>query len=461
MKKLLKNKKFVLYAALILVVVLMWVCGSLNTTKSSASYRSTISSTDGAKVAKWSILSTDKDISTLNLEVGFKEKVSNTDSGKSGDWFLDLENASEVNAMLDPESKVILELHHDTFTGLTNQDWNFLGSVNPLKFTVSLYNGNIDDVVKYESTTGNTISYTEYQALTSSQSNYTLTVDESKILGVVLDTSTKPSFTSSEIVNGKMVYKIEIKFSDIFQDSTAIKNLIFGMGTSQENKVLRLSWTIVDTSIVNDTVQNDNTSVIVVKDDDALDNLTKEEGYTYIVTATNKKYQWNGTSLVEVLYYLRYELSTIPGATRPSTYASSNVGKSYIAEGTDPDGYSVDFGTDKEVFYINEIPCDFAEYFLFSRGEPTFTFGSLIKKYKNLSADDRTSINARTVVNTGTGTATTSESYDNLKAYIEKLELPQYDIFQKEYVAFTSGSIYLSYGLTCKIKFELKVTQVD
>lgn len=417
MKKLLKNKKFVLYAALILVVVLMWVCGSLNTTKSSASYRSTISSNESsAKVAKWNIISVDKDGSVMDLEVGFKEKISDTEAGKSGEWFLELKNASEVSAMIDSESKIILELHHDTFTGKSQDNWDFLGTKNPLRFIVEFYDKPISEVVTKDSN-GDTVLIPSVVA------------DK-----VIVDTKLTPKLTSSTIVNGKIVYLVEVSLSEIFKDAD-LDLLKFKLDDTSPNKVLRLAWDI------------DDTSIIVVEKYEDLANLTsqeKNEAYTYVVGsgASAKKYRWNGTSFEEITTsnasYYRYELSTTKGTTAP---------------GTSSTGYTVLFGSDNETFYINQIACDFADYFLFSHGEPTFTFGNTKKSYKVLTDAEKTEINARTI--------SSSSTYDELKLYMEKLELPQYDRFQKEYVAFTSGSIYLSYGLTCKIKFELKVTQVD
>lgn len=414
MKKLLKNKKFVLYAALILVVVLMWVCGSLNTTKSSASYRSTISSNESsAKVAKWNIISVDKDGSLMDLEVSFKEKISDTGAGKSGEWFLDLENDSEVSAMIDSESKIVLELHHDTFTGKSQDNWDFLGTKNPLRFIVELYDKPITEVVTTDSN-GNKVLYPDVVA------------DK-----VIVDTKLTPKLTSSTVVNGKIVYLVEVSLSDIFKDAD-LDLLKFKLNDTSPNKVLRLAWDI------------DDTSIIVVNKYEDLASQEKNEAYTYVVGsgASAKKYRWNGTSFEEITTsnasYYRYELSTTKGTT---------------ATGTSSSGYTVLFGSDNEKFYINQIACDFADYFLFSHGEPTFTFGNTKKSYKVLTDAEKTEINARTI--------SSSATYDELKLYMEKLELPQYDRFQKEYVAFTSGSIYLSYGLTCKIKFELKVTQVD
>ena len=414
MKKLLKNKKVLFYFCFVLVVLLMWACGSLNTSTSSASYKSTISSNESsAKVARWNILSVDKNGNEMNLEVGFKEKISDTGAGKNGEWFLDLKNDSEVSAMIDSESKIVLELHHDTFTGKSQDNWDFLGTKNPLRFIVELYDKPIDQVVVTNSNGDRVL-------------NPSVVADK-----VIIDTKVTPNLTSSTIVNGKIVYLVEVPLSDIFKDED-LELLKFKLDDTSPNKVLRLLWDI------------DDTSIIVVEEYSDLASQVKNEAYTYVVGSGDsaKKYRWTGSSFEEITTsdesYYRYELSTEKGT--PAT-------------GTSASGYNVLFGSDYETFYINQVACDFADYFLFSHGEPTFTFGNTKKSYKVLTDAEKTEINARTI--------NASSTYEQLKLYMEKLELPQYDRFQKEYVAFTSGSIYLSYGLICKIKFELKVTQVD
>jgi len=445
MKKLLKNKKFVLYATLIIVVLLMWACGSLNTTKSSASYKSEISSTDStAKVAKWNIIDVAKKKGTnVDLEVGFSEKITDTDSGRSGDWFLELDNQSEVNAKIDLDSKISLQLHHDTFTGLKNTDWNFLGSVNPLKFTISLYQGSIDDVVSYNDGV-NYITYDTYNGLSKEQQkNYTQQFDSSKLICLAINTNTVPSFTSSTLIGGKVVYFIEVTLKDIITDESLIEMLEFGLGEDRVSKVLHLSWDIDDSSIITVTNYNDLSK---------LSSNQKSESYTYVVSSTGKKYRYDSSSssFIEIVVsndlYKRYELSTIKGD---------------IVDGTDPDGYKVQMGNDDEIYYLNEISCDFAEYFLFSHGEPVYTFGNSMIRFSLLSDEQKTQVQNRTIKNENSGAPTESMTFSDLKLYLEKLEYPQYDRFQGDYVSFASGSVYLSYGLSCKFVLDLKVVQVD
>lgn len=446
MNKLYKYKKILFYFVFVIMVVFIWSFGSFNVSHSSASYRSDISGDSTAKVAKWNIGNISKKKGkTMDLEVGFSEKITDTDSGRHGDWFLELNNQSEVKAQIDLDSKISLQLHHDTFTGLKNNDWNFLGSINPLKFNLSLYNGSMNEVVKYKYGEVE-LSYNDYcNSTPEAQAMYTKVVDTSKLICTIINTSSVPAFTSSKMVGGKIVYSIDVKLRDILNTQELIDKLEFGLGTG--TKVLHLTWEI------------DDSSIITVKSYSELSSLPsklKNENYIYVVTNEgNKKYKWDpsyGDSgdfvaiSVSAEKYKRYELSTTKGT---------------IASDTDPDGYSVTIGGDTEIYYLNEIECDFADYFLFSHGEPTYTFGNTMIRFSLLTSSQIEQVKARTIANNGNNGTPTSADYDDLKLYLEKLEYPQYDRFQSEYVSFASGSIYLSYGLSCKFVLELKVVQVD
>lgn len=445
MKKLLKNKKILFYFCFVLVVLLMWVCGSLNTSTSSASYKSEISSSDSvAKVAKWNIANiTKKKGANINLDVGFTEKITDTDSGRQGDWFLELDNQSEVSAQIDLNSKISLQLHHDTFTGLKNNDWNFLGSVNPLKFSVSLYQGSLDEVVQYRNGSTN-ITYDAYCKLSIDQQKlYTQIFKTNSLICTFIETSKVPTFTNTTIVGGKVVYSIDVYLKDIIKEED-IEKLNFGLGASKTSKVLHLSWEIDDSSII---------TVTKLSDLDGLPSNQKNESYTYVVSSTGKKYRYDSSTskFVEITVsnekYKRYELSTSKGTTTVS--------------GTDPDGYRVTVGTETEIYYFNEIECDFAEYFLFSHGEPTYTFGNTMVRFSLLTESQKTEVKNRTITNNGNNGTPTSSDYNDLKKYLEKLEYPQYERFQGDYVSFASGSVYLSYGLSCKFVLDFKVVQVD
>lgn len=446
MNKLYKYKKILFYFVFVIMVIFIWSFGSFNVSHSSASYRSDISGDSTAKVAKWNIVDVSKKKgASIDLELGFSEKITDTDSGRQGHWFLELDNLSEVNAKIDLNSKISLQLRHDTFTGLKNNDWNFLGSINPLKFNISLYEGSINDVVSYIYNSVE-LSYEDYcNSTPEAQAMYTKVVDTSKLICTIINTSSVPAFTSSKMVGGKIVYSIDVKLRDILNTQELIDKLEFGLGTG--TKVLHLTWEIDDSSII--TV--DSYSKLF-----SLPSNLKNENYIYVVTNEgNKKYKWDpsyGDSgdfvaiSVSAEKYKRYELSTTKGT---------------IASDTDPDGYSVTIGGDTEIYYLNEIECDFADYFLFSHGEPTYTFGNTMIRFSLLTSSQIAQVQARTITNNGNNSTPTSADYNDLKLYLEKLEYPQYVRFQDEYVSFASGSIYLSYGLSCKFVLELKVVQVD
>lgn len=443
MNKLYKYKKIMFYLVFVIMVVFMWSFGSFYVSHSSASYKSDISGDSTAKVAKWNIVDVSKkEGASIDLELGFAEKITDTDSGRQGHWFLELDNLSEVNAKIDLNSKISLQLRHDTFTGLKNNDWNFLGSINPLKFNISLYQGSIDDVIKFKYGTS-IYDYAYYEnAATVTKNMLTPVFEESKLICSIIKTEDIPTFTSSSMIDGKIVYSIDVCLKDILTDQTVIDKLTFGFGNNSTKKVLCLSWEI------------DDSSIITVESFSELSSKPKNENYTYVVTNEgNQKYKWDSSLFAFVPInvssdsYKRYELSTVK---------SSN-----IVSGTDPDGYSVTIGTEKEIYYFNEIECEFADYFLFSHGEPTYTFGSTMVRFSLLTSSQIAQVKARTITDNGVSNSPTSADYNDLKLYLEKLEYPQYDRFQSEYVSFASGSIYLSYGLSCKFILDLKVSQVD
>ena len=249
MNKLYKYKKILFYFVFVIMVVFIWSFGSFNVSHSSASYRSDISGDSTAKVAKWNIGNISKKKGkTMDLEVGFSEKITDTDSGRHGDWFLELNNQSEVKAQIDLDSKISLQLHHDTFTGLKNNDWNFLGSINPLKFNLSLYDGSINEVVSYRYGSDE-LSYNDYcNSTPEAQAMYTKVVKTSRLICTIINTGSVPAFTSSKMVDGKIVYSIDVKLRDILNTQELIDKLEFGLGTG--TKVLHLTWEIDDSSII-------------------------------------------------------------------------------------------------------------------------------------------------------------------------------------------------------------------
>ena len=146
-----------------------------------------------------------------------------------------------------------------------------------------------------------------------------------------------------------------------------------------------------------------------------------------------------------------YDLVTI----KPDDYS--------IASGTDSDGYFVeDPNGDKKTFYIVEKEVNFADYFIVSAGEPTFTFdgqfaGTEVQiPYSEVIADNtlRDKLEGRGVPNS-------SSSYADLLKYIEKLEYYQYENFSTDKTDFIKAQSYMQYGVTINVLLDLRVSQLD
>ena len=122
-----------LLAAVVLFILLV-VTVSLNP-GIKAKYLSQDSSDDSARVAKWKIDSIDANGVSLDKTIDFNQKITT----KSGFYFFEIQNASEVSAILDTDSQITIELSHENFVGMENSTWDFLGSDNPIDFRVVLY----------------------------------------------------------------------------------------------------------------------------------------------------------------------------------------------------------------------------------------------------------------------------------------------------------------------------------
>ena len=146
-----------------------------------------------------------------------------------------------------------------------------------------------------------------------------------------------------------------------------------------------------------------------------------------------------------------YDLVTI----KPTGYS--------IASGTDPDGYFVeDPNGDKKTFYIVEKEVNFADYFIVSAGEPTFTFkgrfeGTEVQvPYSEVIDDDtlREELENRKI-------SESNVTYSDLDKYIEMLEYKQYKNFSTDKTDFIKAQSYMQYGLTINVLLDLRVSQKD
>lgn len=380
-----------LLAAVILFILLV-VTVSLNP-GIKAKYLSQDSSDDSARVAKWKIDSIDANGASLDKTIDFNQKITT----KSGFYFFEIQNASEVSAILDGDSKITIELSHENFIGMNKiPTWDFLSDSNgivdnPINFYAVLYDTALANVVS------NTDGVITQKPLDSSVQQIPLftTVGCDTIL------MRKPSGLTP----------------------TYLLNFYFEQANIDE--VIRLL-----------PVGSDKKITI---------------GLFWDVNSTGGGGSGSGNDEIERLKYKLYDLVTIV----PSGYnkVSGTAQNGYFVE--DPNG-------DRKTFYIVEKTVNFADYFIVSAGEPTFTFpgrftGTEVQVPYSEVIADTTKLNellARAIPNSNV-------TYSDLVKYIEKLEYSQYGTFSQEKEDFIKAQSYMQYGLTINVIFDLKVSQVN
>lgn len=359
-----------------------------------ARYLSSDDSKDEARVAKWKIDSIDANGVNLDKTIDFNQKITT----ESGYYFFEIHNASETLALLENDSKITIELKHETFIGMNeNPLWDFLsdsnGSIvdNPIDFEAVIYNTAIENVISIDGE-GN-ISLKEL---------------------------------SSEINDTKL-----------FTTKDCIKNLMYKTGSAIPTYCLTFEFEEANVANNDRIMQIGEENKITI-------------GLFWHVNATGGSGGGLGSSDIESLKYTLYDLvSIIPSGFK-------------VADGTKATGYSVkDPNGDTKNYYIVEKKVNFADYFIVSAGEPTFTFsndrgGEIQVSYTEVlnNNDRKTELLSRTIPNA-------NPTYDDLMNYIEKLEFSQFSTFNTDRENFIKAQSYMQYGLTIDVIFDLKVVQVD
>ena len=231
-------KKYLLIVAICAVIAIVVYSSGGNRSTTNAAYRTEMNGTDSARVAKWDINSLDKDGEEMSLSAD----VQNIEQG-SGNWFLEIENLSEVAAKLGSSSTIGIRLDSEIFSLKTYGDdnpWNFIeGETNPIKFVVYIYDCPVSEVLSYNMKQGGTtvnISYADYLALSEAERKAcTEVVDETVDNVVVFD-------TSSTIKNMALDH-IENYLYQEFSLSSVLLN--FGINNNTK-KCLRIFWQIDD-----------------------------------------------------------------------------------------------------------------------------------------------------------------------------------------------------------------------
>ena len=380
-----------LLAAVVLFILLV-VTVSLNP-GIKAKYLSQDSSDDSARVAKWKIDSIDANGVSLDKTIDFNQKITT----KSGFYFFEIQNASEVSAILDGDSQITIELLHETFIGMMNNaTWDFLGTDNPIEFSAVLYNTGLENVIQIDAD-GNVI-------------RKTLDSSIKQIQLFTTDGCTTPLF--SKPTSGIPTYLLSFSLSNAFngvEGSDALRTL----SHSNDKLTIGLFWDVNSTGSGS-----------------------------------------GGGTNIESKRYTLYDLVTIkPDGTSDYKIVSGTLDGGYSAE--DPNG-------DKKTFYIVEKEVNFADYFIVSAGEPTFTFAGNIAgtevqvPYSEVVADNTLLSKLE-----GRGVPDGSSKYADLLKYIEKLDYYQYKAFSTDKDDFIKAQSYMQYGLTINVIFDLKVSQKD
>lgn len=397
-----------------------------------------------ARVSYWKINAIDKDgtKSTLN------KAITHLESEDTGNWFFQVENQSEVNAVINNLSNIMIKIESYTFKDSTVlSDWDFLTDEgnpinNPITFNVYLYNCACDDLDQY-------IVYTKGTSKLS-KNDYDLLSDAEKV-GYVEDV-------------------------DLTGISTITETLVLSTDSDDliVNKKTELSETYlsINKSLGNDYKLKNNTGIYTFRLEWDVE-LIDDEGV-------------GSTDTFNAFYIIEQSEYNTTDYTGLITYNSGNKKISYKegASATTSGNYyellvDVDGVNTYKNFVLAYKECDYFEYLIYTSslgGEPfftelTFNFNKLETKssgfykkaYKKLTTEEINIISTRTIVDVNTKDInnTTTISYNTLKKYHESLELNQYLDFLTSQEEFENSVGYLGIGLICTITFNIIIEQED
>ena len=397
------KKKTICYGVfgvvLLAFLTILLVSPKVKLSSTNARYKVSLSNSDKAQVAKWNIVTVDKNGDKLDMNVGFSEKL---DAGSMGNWFFEVRNESEVSACLDETSFLTIKLLHNDFLGMPDtMSWNFLSGDNPITFKVTLYSTSTSELLEYKNiNTGVVISLDEYkQGVDNGTVDPALYEEIIKDVAtdkktIILDTAEEMVFTRKN-ADGSISYEAQIPLK-----SLADELKYFGIN-DKKVKTFQLSWSVAD--------------------------VTSGGG-----TGVTNKYK---------AYKLVNDLTDY--SVTPSTYAT---------------GYTID----GKKYYIAYQEKDYFDYLNVFGEEPSFKFpstsgvvGDTIKvSYRKLTNEQKSTIN-----NYEKPTSTTTK--DILDKYIEKLTYIEYTRYENDRAIFEKDQGYLGYGFNCAVSFNIRISQVD
>lgn len=280
-----KNKSIYIIAILftmVFVIILLLMPSSL-VPSTNSSYKTSITDDNTARVAKWNIVSIDKDGNNVLMDVDFVKKL---DSGSNGYWFFEISNESEVLAELDNSSSITLKLKHNNFSGLENEiTWDFLDGLNPICFKVLFFDDSIENILSYKNiNNSDVITVNDYNQLSEEEKvNYEDVVSTENI--ILFETNSSLKF-QRKIENGESIYETSVSLS--FPSDNRI------MDMSGNKKTIALYWNVSDSST--------GSGVGITNKYKAYSLVTDVKDKT-IVNGTNS----TGYSIGDSTYYFVYE----------------------------------------------------------------------------------------------------------------------------------------------------------
>ena len=401
------NKILITFGVIALFLIL--VASSMKN-GTNAKYNSRVDMDSSTRVAKWDVKGiTKKNGQNINFEAGFSSKLA---EGDEGNWYFHISNYSEVNAKISNDSRIRFRIDNDNYDSSIPDTitWNFMKDAtnnvalnNPIYFSIDAYDSSVESLIMYKSqTSGTTISYDDYQNLSSSEKlNYEETLSEN-VSSIKLFETTQNAFTltkaSEKDKNDKTIYfyYFDINFKDYF--TTAYESFLqLGFDNKKTDTTFRVSWKI-------DKVGSQQT------------------------TSTERKY---------------------------NVYSISNNQKP-----TNTIYGPISFGTN--TYYIGATEMNLFDYCLYQHasltGEPMFTFTNNKGKTYTVQYSYLTDDQKELILSYENNSIT---SLDDLNQLLEYYTYKEYTRYLKEEKEAKENSTYLEYGMKVQIDFILGVEQID
>lgn len=376
----------------------------------NAKYNSRVDMDSSTRVAKWDVKGiTKKNGQNINFEAGFSSKLA---EGDEGNWYFHISNYSEVNAKISDNSRIRFRIDNDSYDSSIKDTitWNFMKDPttnlplnNPIYFSIEAYDSSVETLIKYQNkTTGTTISYDDYQNLSSTDKEKYDEIISNSVNKIKLFETSQNAFTltkaSEKDKNDKTIYfyYFDINFKDYF--TTAYESFLqLGFDNRKTDTTFRVSWKINKVGSQQTTSAERKYNVYSISNNQEPDKPIygplNEGTITYYIGATE----------MNLFDYCLYQHASLTG--EPMFTFTNNKGKTYTVQ------YSYLTDEQKE----------------------------LIRSYVHNSIT----------------------SLDDLNQLLEYYTYQEYTRYLKEEKEAKENSTYLEYGMKVQIDFIFGVEQID